>query len=116
MKLAFFQGVLFVLLLNVLRLAAESPPTIKVPQFDASKLTTPLPATSANIWTTTTPTIAVARALTFTDGDSSGWLVIYPGANASEVDRYKPANVHITTTKEPVVVKKGNSWEITFKP
>lgn len=109
MKLAFFQGVLFVLLLNVLRLAAESPPTIKVPQFDASKLTT------SNTWTTTALTSAAASTLTFTGGESS-WLVIYPGANASEADRYKPANVHITTAKEPVVVKKGSTWEITFKP
>lgn len=115
MKLAFCQGALFVLLLNVLRLAAESPPTIKVPHFDASRLTTPPPA-SASIWSTTTPTIATASTLTFTGGESSGWLVIYPGTNTTEADRYKPANVHITTTKEPVVVKKGNTWEITFKP
>jgi len=98
------------------RLAAESPPTIKVPQFDASKLTTPLPVTISSIWTTTAPTIAAASTLTFTGGESSGWLVIYPGANALEADRYKPANMRITATKEPVVVKKGNTWEITFKP
>lgn len=93
----------------------QDVPTIKVPPFDASKLTTS-PQVVTGTWVTMSPKITTASTLTFCTGYSGGWLIIYPGADMPDEEKYKPANVKVVTTKEPVVTKKGSSWEITFKP
>jgi hypothetical protein len=122
---AAMQSVLFiaamqsVLLIAVYLAIYAQTPDIKVPKFDASKLTTasPIITSDSGAWLKPTPylngeTLTWTDALTFTNGNLR-WLTIYPGDDSKT---YEPKNTRIVSTKEPVVVKKGTQWVIAFKP
>ena len=74
----------------------QDAPKIQVPKFDAGKLL----ESGALTWVSSSSWVS-----------AGSWLSV-----AAKSNEFKPGDVTISSTKEPTVAKRENTWLITFKP